>query len=49
MVHLASIPGGVFLDGQEDVTCYHGAFPELQTSALAPDATARLLQEMAGT
>jgi hypothetical protein len=48
VVHLASIPGGVFLDGPAAVARYHEVFPQLQTSALAPDASARLLQEMAG-
>ncbi len=49
MVHLASIPGGVFLDGQEEVACYNGVFRRLQALALPPGESARLLQEMAGS
>ena len=47
VVHLASSPGGVFVDAVEDVACYHGVFLRLQASALAPDASARLFREMA--
>jgi hypothetical protein len=49
MVHLASLPGGVFLDGPQDVTRYHEAFQQLQVSALPPAESARLLQQMAGS
>jgi transcriptional regulator with XRE-family HTH domain len=47
VVHLASLPSGVFLDDQEDVACYERMFLELQASALSPGESARLLQEMA--
>jgi Domain of unknown function (DUF5753) len=47
VVYLAALSGGVFLDGQDDVACYTGAFMRLQSSALPPDETSRLLRRLA--
>lgn len=47
VVRLPRLPGGVVLDGQEDVACYYRVFLQLQTSALSPAESMRLLQAMA--
>jgi hypothetical protein len=43
VVHLETLSGGVYLDGQEDVTRYMRAFALLRASALSVAETARLL------
>jgi transcriptional regulator with XRE-family HTH domain len=48
VIHLAAAPGGVSLDGPEDVARYLRAFSQLAAAALAPAASARLLRELAG-
>jgi len=47
VVHLAGLSGGVFLDGQDDVACYTRTFVRLQSSALPPAETSRLLRRLA--
>ena len=46
-VYLASLSGGVFLDGPDDVACYVQTFMRLQVSALSRAETARLLWQLA--
>jgi transcriptional regulator with XRE-family HTH domain len=47
VVHLAALSGGVSLEGQQDVLRYLGAFAQLQAAALTPEASARLIRDMA--
>jgi transcriptional regulator with XRE-family HTH domain len=47
VVHLGGIPGGVCLDGPEDLDRYLRAFAQLRLAALNPASSARLLREMA--
>ena len=46
VVHLAGISGGAFLEDQQDVRAYALAFEQLEMSALAPDASARLIRQI---
>jgi transcriptional regulator with XRE-family HTH domain len=47
VVYLASLSGGVFLDGPDDVARYVQTFMRLQASALSPAETSRLLWQLA--
>ncbi len=47
VVYLASLSGGVFLDGPDDVAHYAQTFMRLQVSALSPAETSRLLSQLA--
>jgi len=49
VVHFPSPCGGIFLDSPQDVASHAHAFTVLQASALTPDATAHLLQDVAAS
>ena len=46
-VYLPGLSGGVCLTGQHDFTNHSAAFEHLQTSAMSPTASARLIQQIA--
>jgi transcriptional regulator with XRE-family HTH domain len=47
VAHLGGWAGGVFIDSQADVAGYSRTFTHLQASALTPQASTRLLRDMA--
>ena len=47
VVHLGGAGGGVCLEGQEDLAAYTRVFEELRMSALSPEQSALMLQELA--
>ena len=47
--YLGGLPAGAFIDSHADVAGYFRAFTRLQESALTPQASTRLLREMART
>jgi len=46
-VHLASLSGGVFLDGPDDVASYVRAFTRMRAAALSPAESSQLLRHLA--
>jgi transcriptional regulator with XRE-family HTH domain len=47
VIHLAALSGGVSLEDRDDLARYVRAFAQLRAAALSPEASARLLGEMA--
>jgi transcriptional regulator with XRE-family HTH domain len=47
VIHLAGLSGGVSLEGREEVARYLRTFSQLETAALPPQESARLLRAMA--